>query len=124
MVANKTQKKIDEDLKCIECNFEGVSRVKLKWHMNKNHWWPDIIRSDKMDIGLLSTDPRICGKCWYEAEDLYDFDSHTWGEHDDDASVFETSEQVTNNFKCNFCEETFAIKRDLMQHKKINHEKR
>ena len=100
--------------------------------MNKNHGWPDIghsekpcePKSDKMDISLLSTDPRNCEKCGYEAEDMYDLDAHTWSEHDEDTSDVEISEQVNNHFKCNFCDETFATKRDLMQHKKRNHEEK
>jgi hypothetical protein len=42
-VAKETQTESDEDLKCIECYFEDVSKVELNWHMNKNHGWPDII---------------------------------------------------------------------------------
>ena len=102
-------------MKCIECNFEGVSKVEL----NKNHGWPDIIiqsdkpcepKSDKMDISLISTDPRSCEKCGYEAEDMYDLDAHTWSEHDDDESNDELSEREINSIKCNFCEETFVVK--------------
>ena len=46
-VAKETQTECDKDFKCFECNFEGVSEVELKWHMNKNHGWPDIVHSEK-----------------------------------------------------------------------------
>ena len=108
-VEKEMQTESGEDFKCIECNFEGVSKEELKWHMHKNHGWPD-----KMDVSLLSTDPRNCYKCGFEAEDLYQFDAHTWDEQDDDASNDELSEQAKNIFKCNYCEETFENIRELM----------
>ena len=86
-VAKETQTESGEDFKCIECNFKGSSKEELKWHMHKNHGWPD-----NLDISLLSTDPRNCFKCGFEAEDLYQFDAYTWDEHDDETSNDELSE--------------------------------
>ena len=58
-----------------------------------------------MEISLLSTDPRNCEKWGYKAESLYDLDAHTWEIHD-------------HFITCNFCENTFDNKGDLMEQKK------
>ena len=113
----ETQTEHDKTLKCIECNFEGVSLEEVKWHMNKNHMWPKPFeseksqntKSDQMNTSLNSTDPRNCGKCGYEAEGLYDFDAHTWEVHDEDS------------VECQFCDKSFENKVDLMNHKKEVH---
>ena len=121
-VAKETQTESGEDFKCIECNFEGVSKEELKWHMHKNHGWPDSI-----DVSLLSTDPRNCFQCGFEAEDMYQFDAHTWDEHDDDASNEEPGEKALNETKqnsshpCNLCDDKFEFKSLLMEHKKKEH---
>ena len=99
----ETQTESGNDFKCIECNFEGSSKEELKWHMHKNHGWPDNLNLDEMDISLLSTDPRNCERCDYEAEDMYDLDGHTWDVHDD-------------NIPCDLCDNTFYTKRDLRKH--------
>ena len=89
-------------------------------------------KSDKMDVSLLSTDPRNCEKCDYEAEDMYDLDAHTWDIHDE-SNVSQTfgnnsdlrdhkKESLNDNqYRCNLCDDCFQNKRDLMQHKKIHH---
>ena len=95
--------------------------------MHKNHGWPD-----NLDISLISTDPRNCYKCGYEAEDLYDFHAHTWGEHDDDASNYGVEESIESQnmskqeiqkndcpVRCNFCDEKFKTRRCVMVHKKV-----
>ena len=67
MVAKETQTDTDKNLKCMEFIFEGVPQ--MKWHMNQNHGWPEIVKSsqnpksDNMNISLNSTDPQNCEKC-------------------------------------------------------------
>jgi hypothetical protein len=60
--------------------------------------------------------PRNCEECGYEAEDLYGFDAHTWEMH--------TCTAEDEPFICNFCDNTFVNKRDLMNHKKEKHTKK
>ena len=45
--------------------------------MGRNHGWPSDQKADRMDISLLSTDPRNCEKCGYKAENMYVLDAHT-----------------------------------------------
>ena len=58
---------------------------------------------------MISTDPRNCEKCGFEAEDLYQYDAHTWEVHDEDS------------LECKFCDEAFENKGDLMSHNKEEH---
>ena len=51
--------------------------------MGSQHGWPSEQKDESMNISLLSTDPRNCEKCGYEAESMYDLDAHTWDVHDD-----------------------------------------
>ena len=108
MLSQETQTETGIDLKCQECNFEGENERELGWHMGRNHGWPSDQKADRMDLSLLSTDPRNCEKCGYEAEKMYVLDAHTWEMHDD-------------SIKCNLCDNTFENKRDLMIHKKEDH---
>ena len=68
-----------------------------------------------MDISLSSQDPRNCELCEYEAENMYDFDAHTWELH------MSSAEDGPNHIPCTFCDETFENNRDLMNHKKKEH---
>ena len=61
-----------------------------------------------MNISVLSTDPKNCEKCGFEAESIYDLDAHTWDVND-------------NSIEDDFCENTFENERDLMRHKKEEH---
>ena len=87
-------------------------------HVNENHGWPEIVhsdesqnpKSDNMNISLNITDPRNCEKCGFEAEDLYQYDAHTWEVHDEDS------------LECKFCDEAFENKGDLMSHNKEEHQ--
>ena len=63
-----------------------------------------------MDYG-----PRYCDKCEYEAADGYELDGHIWSEHD---------EEATESFACQFCGKNFPSLKDLMSHKKIDHNER
>ena len=63
-----------------------------------------------MDYG-----PRYCDKCEYEAADGYELDGHIWSEHD---------EEATESFACQFCGKNFSSLKDLMSHKKIDHNER
>ena len=134
-------------LKCYECNFKGENERELGWHMGRNHGWPSDIsvdpKADKMDISLLSTDPRNCEVCDFEAEDFYDLDAHTW----DDSVACDSCDNTYENkcdlmrhmkeehtqkgeikqkhgLKCKFCEECFESKRELMEHRKKEHTER
>ena len=81
-----------------------------------------------MDTSIGSMDPRKCDKCDYEAESMYDLDGHTWIEHDNEEED-EVSDQLNrsnrsyldSSFVCNFCDDKFKIKRDLMKHKKMEY---
>ena len=108
MICKETQTEAGINTKCDECNFEAESERELGWHMGRSHGWSSVQKGDSMDISLLSTDPRNCEKCGYKAESMYDLDAHTWDVHDESIS-------------CNFCENTFEDKRDLMKHKKEEH---
>ena len=76
--------------------------------MGRHHGWPSHEKPESMNISLLSTYPRNCEICGYEAESLYDFDAHTWDVHDE-------------SIEFNFCESTFENESDLMKHKKKEH---
>ena len=109
MISMETQTEAGLNLKCDECNFEGENERELGWHMGRIHGCDP--KSDKMDISLLSTDPRSCEICGFESEDMYDLDAHTWDVHDD-------------SIACNLCDNTFENKRDLNRHKQEEHTKK
>ena len=100
MLSKETQTETGIDLKCEECNFEGENERELGWHMGRIHGWPNNQKAGRMDISLLSTDPRNCDQCGYEAENMYVLDAHTWEMHDD-------------SIMCNLCDNTFEKKKGL-----------
>ena len=106
---NETQTECGLELKCSECNFEARTDSELNWHMGKTHGWSDEQSSDDLNS---SSEPRDCKRCDYQAEDKYDFDGHTWTEHEDDDD---------GHIKCQICDENFANVGNLMKHKKIKH---
>ena len=126
MHCKETQTEESLDLKCDECNFEAEHEKELGWHMGRSHGWSSEANSvinydakaDKMDISLLSTDPRTCEKCDYEAEDLYDYDAHTWDIHDDEEG------DQSPSISCQFCENRCANLKELMEHKKRQHQEK
>ena len=77
MSSKETQTNTDTNLKCEECNFEGVSARELGWHMGKHHGWPGEENTENMDISRESQGVRYCVICDYEAEDFYDLEAHT-----------------------------------------------
>ena len=101
VASKETQTEAGLNLKCSECNFEAESERELGWHMGRHHGWPSHEKPESMNTSLLSTDPRNCGICGYEAKSLYDFDAHTWDVHDE-------------SIEFNFCESTFENDSDLM----------
>ena len=138
----ETQTISDQSLKCIECNFEGVFPEQLKWHMNQNHGWPEIVqtqsdksqRAEDMDISTESQGARYCVICDYEAEDMYDLEAHHWSEHEEVDEVDHTRRKSSETFLayqkpkyeqrsigCNLCDDKFETRDNLMKHKKINH---
>ena len=54
---------------------------------------------------------RVCNRCDYEAEDIYELDGHLWYGHeeDEDGHVF-----------CKFCDEKFANIPNMMHREKID----
>ena len=76
-ISKQTQTESSIELKCDECNFEGVNERELGWHMGKNHGWPSDQKSEDMDKSIGSMDARFCEKCDYEADSMYDLDTHT-----------------------------------------------
>ena len=108
MSCKETQTEAGLNLKCDECNFEAENDRELGWHMGRHHGWPSDEKAESMNISLLSTDPRNCEICGYEAESMYVLDAHTWELHDDAV-------------ECNFCENTFENESDLLKHKKEEH---
>ena len=108
MDCKETQTEAGINLKCDECNFEAENDRELGWHMGRHHGWPSDEKAESMNISLLSTDPRNCEICGYEAESMYVLDAHTWELHDDAV-------------ECNFCENTFEDESDLLKHKKEEH---
>ena len=76
-ISKQTQTESSIELKCDECNFEGVNERELGWHMGKNHGWPSEQKSEDMDKSIGSMDARFCEKCDYEADSMYDLDTHT-----------------------------------------------
>ena len=63
----------------------------------------------------MSTGPRYCEKCDFEAPNGYEMDGHMWSEHD---------EEEEDAFKCQYCDENFTLLKDLMGHKKTQHEEK
>ena len=55
-----------------------------------------------------------CDECEYPAEDLCELGEHIYFNHN--------SDNCEDIYNCNFCEETFESKTELMTHKKNNHE--
>ena len=147
MLCKETQTEAGLNSKCEECNFEEENERELGWHMGRIHGWPSDIsvdpKADQMDISLLSTDPRNCEQCDFEAEDMYDLDAHTW----DDSIACDLCDNTYENkcdlmrhikeehtqkgetkqkygLQCKFCEECFESKRELMEHSKKEHTER
>ena len=81
-------------------------------------WVPKDQNSEEMEISLDSQAVQVCDKCDYEAEDLYDFDAHTWVMH------MSYEEDKDNLVVCNLCERRYADKHDLMYHSKEAHPER
>ena len=141
MSCKETQTEAGLSLKCDECNFEADNDRELGWHMGRHHGWPIDQKAESMNISLLSTDPRNCEKCGYEAESMYDLDAHTWDVHDESITCnfcensFETDSELKRHKKeehsdnhdfggqvvCNFCDNSFQNTRDMMNHKKTEH---
>jgi hypothetical protein len=104
-------------LKCIECNFEGASLEEVKWHMNKNHMWPECFESSKenetqtTEVEEEKEMEEIfnCKTCKFEAEDNYDLDAHWF-----------SSKCVDSLILCHYCDMNFQTKCDLMTHRKHN----
>ena len=147
VASKETQTEAGLNLKCSECNFEAESERELGWHMGRHHGWPSDEKSENMSISLLSTDPRTCDKCEYEAESFYDLDAHTWDDsvecdlcentfendcdarrHKNEAHCIDAPQQTENKheqllkFSCQFCNKKFVCLRELMIHKKRQHE--
>ena len=141
--SKETQTDTDANLKCEECNFEGVSERELGWHMGKHHGWPSDEQTEDMDISRESQGVRYCVICDYEAEDFYDLEAHTWSEHEEVEKVdharrtLKDKENDTESVKCvnihqnphqndsmmgcKFCGENFETLSSLMKHKKRVH---
>ena len=82
-----------------------------------------------------------CQKCDFQVNDIYEFYGHRWTEHEDDelgANMNDTKHMdvshgdsqteppeeesmALNEFECNFCDENFTTKRNLMNHNKREH---
>ena len=107
--SRETQTERGIELKCTECNFQATSSSELSWHLCKTHGW-----SEEHDLDM-STGPRYCDKCDFEAADGYEMDGHMWSEHD---------EEDEGSFECQYCDEKFAVLKDLMVHKKTQHEEK
>ena len=134
-----TQTETNLHLKCEECNFESENEQELDWHMRKHHGWPREHKAEEMDLDLdESQGVRYCVVCDYEAEDMYDLDGHTWSEHEDVEVVDHTRRKLERvkhdrehveivnkeqllKVSCNFCSEQFETRKQLMEHKKNDH---
>ena len=92
--------------------------------MGRTHGWPSDEKSEAVD---MSFGPRYCEQCNYEADDGYHLDMHTYAEHEQDIDSIEIDEESfqsvdeNNSLKCQFCDERFNAKKDLMLHKKLKH---
>jgi hypothetical protein len=121
--AKGTQTESNILLKCVECNFEGVSIEELKWHMSKNHSWPDTVENRNSEYDVERDKDLICQECHYQAEDIFDYDGHVWSEICTDPTVQNQNDSdQSHSLSCQFCDEKFAILRELMLHKKRQHE--
>ena len=109
------------DMNCNECTFKGINNLDLDWHMKNFHGWASVQESKDMNISLASHAPRVCGKCGYEAEDLYDYDAHTWSEDCKENETPNIEAKQSNGLNCKICEKAFNSKRDLMEHRKKEH---
>ena len=76
--------------------------------MGRHHGWPSVEKAESMNISLLSSDPRNCEICGYEAESLYVLDGHTREVHEDAV-------------ECDFCAITYENESALIEHKKEKH---
>ena len=100
------------ELKCCECDFEAETSPELSSHLSEKHGWSEHQKINELDMGA---GPRYCKKCNFEAADGYEMDAHVWYEHEE-----EEDEQIN----CQHCDQTFSELKDLMTHKKNNHEER
>ena len=62
----------------------------------------------------------ICKLCQYQAKDIYDYDGQVWSEICTDPTVQKESDQ-SQFLSCQFCDNKFALLRELMMHKKRQH---
>ena len=92
-------------------------------------------KTNSVEFDSVSTQTvRIlsCHKCDYKIDDVYELDAHRWIEHEDDEpdtdiptnEKDEVSKKRIIQFNCNFCNETFSRKSDIMKHKKIDHKEK
>ena len=111
------------DVNCIECTLVSVSKDDLRWHMHKTHGWTNIKNTgSKEDSDYIEREPGlICKEGNYQAEDMYDYDGHVWTEICTDPTGQKQNEK-DQNLSCDFCEENFNKLKELMKHKKAQHE--
>ena len=91
--------------------------------MHENHGWSNILidGGDQRSDHIEREPGLICKECKYKAEDIYDYDGHVWSEICTDPTV-QKEREADHSLSCEFCEEKFGKLRNLMRHKKSQHE--
>ena len=130
-ILEKDEKKHLDAIKQLESKTEKLNEKETK-------------SNDAKDIGCQTEldEPIFCYECDFPAEDFHDLGEHMVEYHSEKCSIcgdrFDSKETVANHamdhskecnvqrvpagsMQCNFCEENFQTKRDLMQHKKTKH---
>ena len=103
----------ETQIPCSICIYVATCEEQLNWHMDDEH---DI----KTDLFYETDFPcEICGKFCRTEEDLkYHLEKHEFGSHSCEPHLMHNEIEM---LVCNFCENKFETKKDLMVHKKKEH---
>ena len=101
-----------EVIKTLELKVKGLQEISSKAKDSP------ILES----VSVQTDEIILCHKCDYEAEDRYELDAHTWSAHDDESmevhdygGEIHKVDNYADDFKCNFCDNNFKTKRDMMK---------
>ena len=116
MFCKETQTEEVFSLKCEECHFEGENEREIGWHIGRHHGWQNDEKDGNMDISNDCERETNCNECGYKANTIYGLNAHKETAHAN--SSIDDSHKL---FSCQFCEDRFRNKMDLMKHKKCTH---
>jgi hypothetical protein len=70
---------------------------------------------EKVEVEVQTDDSETCNECEFPARDIWELGEHIYEFH---------TLKTYGEFVCTFCNDKFGRKRDLMVHRKIDHEEK